>query len=143
MKTLIICGLVLSLAGCATVTRGTKEKVTVDVEPKDAIITTSIGHKCDTQPCEFKVKRKKSFTVTAKAPGFEEQTVSVKTRVATSGFAGAAGNVLVGGIIGIAVDGITGAPLEHTPNPVNIKLVPLNSKEANPDTEESGSEPTS
>jgi hypothetical protein len=38
--------------------------------------------------------------------------------------------VLVGGVIGMAVDASTGATLEHYPNPVMLTLVPLRKGEA-------------
>ncbi|WP_246529545.1 hypothetical protein [Microvirga zambiensis] len=49
----------------------------------------------------------------------------VQTRVAGSGAAGFAGNVLIGGLVGMGVDAATGATLEHFPNPVNASLAPL------------------
>lgn len=42
--------------------------------------------------------------------------------MATSGGAALAGNVLVGGIIGLGVDAATGASKELTPNPVRVTL---------------------
>ena len=42
--------------------------------------------------------------------------------MATSGGAALAGNVLVGGIIGLGVDAATGASKELTPNPVSVTL---------------------
>lgn len=36
-----------------------------------------------------------------------------------------AGNILVGGLIGIGVDAVTGATLDHFPNPAVISLVPV------------------
>lgn len=115
---------VLLLSGCATITRGTKEAVKIDVEPKNAIVTTSLGHKCKSQPCEFKISRKEAFTVTAKADGYKEETVHVKTGIGKSGAAGLGGNILLGGLVGIGVDALTKAANEHSPNPVVIRMVP-------------------
>lgn len=129
MKLLLTGVLVLSLGGCATVTRGRNEDVKIEVEPKNAIVTTTLGHRCETSPCEVEVKRKKSFSVTAKAEGYVEQTVNVESKVAGKGIAASAGNILVGGIVGVAVDGISGATLQHVPNPVIIKLVPVGGPE--------------
>ena len=42
--------------------------------------------------------------------------------MAASGGAALAGNVLVGGIIGLGVDAATGASKELTPNPVRVTL---------------------
>ena len=49
----------------------------------------------------------------------------VQTRVAGSGAAGFAGNVLIGGIIGMGVNAATGSTLEHYPSPVTASLAPL------------------
>ena len=49
----------------------------------------------------------------------------VGTKVAGEGVAGFAGNVLIGGVVGMAADAATGATLEHYPNPVSVTLEPL------------------
>ncbi len=51
--------------------------------------------------------------------------MQVGTRIANAGAAGFAGNVLVGGIIGMGVDAASGATLEHHPNPVVAVLQPV------------------
>jgi hypothetical protein len=48
----------------------------------------------------------------------------VSRLIAGAGAAGVAGNVLVGGLIGIGVDMATGASQDLVPNPVNVKLEP-------------------
>ena len=47
------------------------------------------------------------------------------TRIANAGAAGFAGNILLGGIIGMGVDAASGAALEHYPNPVVATLQPI------------------
>ena len=71
------------------------------------------------------MQRKDEFSITIAKPGYEPQTVPVMTRVAGAGVAGFAGNVLVGGVVGMGVDAVTGATLEHYPNPVSVALRPL------------------
>ena len=51
--------------------------------------------------------------------------VPVSTRIAGAGAAGFAGNILIGGVVGMGVDAATGSTLEHFPNPVLASLVPL------------------
>ena len=46
------------------------------------------------------------------------------TRFSGKGAAGMAGNVIVGGVIGVGVDAVSGATLDHYPNPVIFKLEP-------------------
>ncbi|EFL89861.1 hypothetical protein [Ahrensia sp. R2A130] len=112
----------LLLTGCASIARGTTEAIVINYTPANAQVTTSLGKNCTSSPCTIIVKRKDKFTVTATAPGYTPQTVPVLTKVQGGGAAGLAGNVLVGGIVGIGVDAATGAALDHYPNPVNINL---------------------
>ena len=51
--------------------------------------------------------------------------MQVGTRLASAGAVGFAGNVLVGGIVGMGVDAASGATLEHHPNPVVAVLQPV------------------
>jgi hypothetical protein len=71
------------------------------------------------------VSRKSEFVATFSKEGYESQDVMVQTRVAGSGVAGFAGNVLIGGVIGMGVDAATGSTLEHYPNPVTVSLAPM------------------
>jgi hypothetical protein len=114
----------LSMGGCATVTRGLDSQVQVNSDPPGATVQTSLSQQCVT-PCTLKVARKDEFTVTISKPGYEPQSIFVTTKLAEAGAAGFAGNVLVGGIVGMGVDAATGATLEHYPNPVTAALVPL------------------
>jgi hypothetical protein len=116
------CGMLL--ANCATVTRGTVNQIQIVSEPSDAEARTSIGHNCRT-PCTLTVDRKSEFTVSYAKEGYRETSVPVATRLAGAGAAGLAGNLLIGGIVGIVADAATGATLEHYPNPVSATLEPL------------------
>lgn len=62
------------------------------------------------------------FAVTFRKPGYRTEQVQVGTRVAGSGVAGFAGNLIVGGIVGMGVDAATGSTLEHYPNPVFVTM---------------------
>lgn len=119
-----LAGLVLMTTGCATVTRGTTGQVTFNSEPSGAQMRTSLGHTCPT-PCTLEISRKSEFVAVFTKDGYKEQQVPVATRVAGSGAAGFAGNVLVGGLVGMGVDAATGSTLEHFPNPVNVTLEAL------------------
>ncbi len=114
-----------SLAACATVTRGSKDAWVVNTEPSGAKVETSNGHQCPSTPCAIKISRKAEFIATITKPGYKTATVSVTHKTATAGAAGVAGNVLIGGVIGLGVDVATGASQDLTPNPVNLKLEPV------------------
>jgi hypothetical protein len=130
MKLIAVAMLGVAVSGCATVTRGTTNQVTVNSEPAGAEAITSTGLTCPMTPCTWEISRKTEFTVTFKKQGYQTQQVPVGTKIAGSGAAGFAGNVLVGGIVGMGVDAATGATLEHFPNPVFVTLEPVAGKAA-------------
>lgn len=123
-KLLVCVAAGMAVSGCATITRGTTDQVQIISDPSGADVRSSMGPTCIT-PCTLQVSRKDEFTVTISKPGFVEENVPVKTQIAGSGAAGFAGNVLIGGIIGMGADAYTGATMEHVPNPVSVTLRPL------------------
>ena len=90
-----------------------------------------MGYVCIT-PCTLQTDRKAEFSVIFTKPGFHTTEVPVTTRVAAGGAAGFAGNVILGGLVGMAADAATGATLEHFPNPVTVTMLPL--KKGEPDS---------
>jgi hypothetical protein len=113
-----------SLGACATVTRGAHQTWTVQTDPNGAKVETSNGFKCDQTPCTFRMKRKASFDVSITKDGYKSYHGKVMHQTASAGAAGMAGNVLVGGLIGIGVDAATGSTQEQKPNPLVVKLEP-------------------
>lgn len=113
--------LTLSLCGCATLSRGTTDEVAVISEPPGAAVTTTLGVGCAATPCTLEVARDATFTVTVAKPGYAGQSVTVETRLSSTGAALATENVATAGL-GLAVDAATGGALEHVPNPVSVTL---------------------
>ena len=111
----------LTFIGCASVTRGTKDVFVIETTPSGATATSSDGWQCQT-PCSMSVKRRGAFVVTVTKEGYETVTSTVNSSVDTAGGAAMAGNVIVGGIVGAAVDGMTGSMHSHKPNPLVISL---------------------
>lgn len=124
MKPFLAALTALCLGACATVVRGTSEDVSITSEPAGAAVKLSTGVTCET-PCALKIERKQEFVAAFAKPGYAPQEIPVGTRVAGSGVATSAGNILLGGVIGVGVDAYSGATLEHFPNPVHATLVPL------------------
>lgn len=117
-------GLVLSLAvtGCATITRGSTQALTIDSAPLGATASLSNGERCTT-PCTLKLKRKHPLAVEVCKAGYQPVITQILSQIAGAGAAGMAGNVLVGGLIGVGVDAATGATKDLTPNPLSVTLV--------------------
>ncbi len=124
LRAIIVASGVLSLGACATVTRGSNDAWQITSEPSGAKVETSNGHQRPATPCAIKMSRKSEFTATITKPGFKPATVTVTHKTSGAGAAGVAGNVLVGGLIGIGVDAVTGASQDLVPNPAHVVLEP-------------------
>src|SRR5262249_28616245 len=110
-------------AGCATITRGTHQAFTVESEPSGAHVTLSTGQVCDATPCVFqRIDREAEFGVTVTKAGYRTWTGQVTHQTAGGGAAGMAGNVILGGVIGAAIDANSGATQELVPNPLRVTL---------------------
>lgn len=94
----------------------------VNTEPSGAQVQTSNGMSCGSTPCALKMPRRSDLVVHITKKGCKNIDVNVTHKTADSGAAGVAGNVLVGGVIGLAVDASTGASQDLVPNPVQVKL---------------------
>lgn len=128
------------LSGCATVTRGTKDTLVVESDPPGAKVKLSNGLYGKT-PTSFKLSRKDHLTVTIEKAGYESLSIDVRPQISGAGGAGMAGNVLVGGIIGVAVDAGSGAMNDLKPNPISVKLNPISKTAIVPDVASSPAEP--
>jgi hypothetical protein len=76
------------------------------------------------------MKRKSEFVVTVSKDGYQTQEAHVHGVVKGGGAAGAAGNVIFGGIIGAGIDASNGSLMNLKPNPLQVTLVPVTSVEA-------------
>jgi hypothetical protein len=103
----------IALAGCASITRGHQDQVQITSVPPGATARTSMGHTCVT-PCSLQFSRKDEFSVVFTLAGYETREVPVRAQLANAGVAGFAGNVVLGGVVGMAVDAASGATLEHS-----------------------------
>jgi hypothetical protein len=123
MRFVLVVALASLCGGCATIIRGTTDEVGFNSVPSGAEVHTSNGLGCVT-PCTLTVKKNEEFIATFEKPGFLPQQIPVSRQVVGAGVAATAGNVILGGLIGVGVDAATGAGFEHTPNPVSAILQP-------------------
>jgi len=124
MKTLTVIAIAALVfgSGCATVTRGKNDVLVVNSEPQGAQVQLSNGMSCTSTPCTFKLPRKSTLGVTISKDKCKTVQTNVMHRTASAGAAGVAGNVILGGFIGLGVDAVTGASQELIPNPLNVTL---------------------
>ncbi len=121
-KPILLACAVLSMAGCATITRGSNDTLVVNSTPSGAQVKMSDGQTCNNTPCTFKVPQKSELNGLIAKQGCAHQQIRVSNKVAPGGSAAMAGNVFVGGIIGAGVDASSGAMLDLIPNPVEVTL---------------------
>jgi hypothetical protein len=127
IRLLLAAAIAMPCLGCASVTRGTTENISIATTPAGATAEISgleIPTACVT-PCVVLAKRSADITVTINKEGYEPQIIPLTKDIPGSGAAGFAGNLLLGGVIGMGVDAATGAALDHKPNPVIVTLQPV------------------
>ena|SRR5882757_3129899 len=127
MRFVGIVALAAALGGCASVTRGTTENISIASTPSGAEATISgleVPTACVT-PCAIVAKRSADISISFAKPGFETEIVTLIKEVPATGAAGFAGNIVAGGLVGMGVDAVTGAAQDHKPNPVIVTLQPI------------------
>ena len=138
-KILVLIVAAAALSNCASVTRGTMDKLEVKSNPQQADVRINRTDKAFTKkelasnpndgvvitgktPASFKLQRKGEYMVRVSKPGYLSSETRVTNSISGMGGAALAGNALVGGIIGVGVDAASGATKYLTPNPVDISL---------------------
>ena len=116
----------VTLGGCATIVKGTTQTVAIDTNPTGATCTvTREGAqlaKIESTPGKIELNRSKHALAVSCVKGPEYQNPTTQT--VESQFNGVtAGNILIGGLIGVAVDASTGANNTY-PEQVTVNLVP-------------------
>ena len=127
IRLLVAAALGLPCIGCASISRGTTENISIVSTPPGATAELSgldNPTSCVT-PCVVVAKRSAEITVTINKEGYEPQVIPLVKEVPPTGAAGFAGNVILGGVVGMGVDAVTGAAQDHKPNPVTVTLQPL------------------
>ena len=114
----------LLLSGCATVVSGTSQTVAISSTPQGAYCSVSRGGgqvgAISSTPGNVSVgKSGSALSVTCSKPGYQSAT-----SFANSSFNGwTFGNIVVGGLIGVAVDASTGANFDY-PASIDVPMQP-------------------
>lgn len=107
----------LLLCGCATIIHGSKQKIGISSSPtgaKVSIDSTDFG----VTPMFAKLSRRKEHIVRIEMKGYQiaEFTITKSTSPWILG------NILIGGLIGLAVDAASGGIYELSPDQLNAEL---------------------
>jgi hypothetical protein len=112
------------LAGCASISHGTTQQIAVTTEPPGATCTLSrqalsIATIAETPGMALVQRDKRDILASCSKPGYQTAIRTLHSGVADSSF----GNILAGGLIGVAIDSANGADNEY-PASVSIPLMP-------------------
>lgn len=104
LKALLGIILVLHLAGCATIFKGTKEEVKFDSEPAGAQVIVN-GMVIGMTPCAFKLESKGQYMIEIRKEGHQIWGMTLTNHI------GAGWIILdiLGGLIPVIIDAATGA----------------------------------
>ena len=109
------------LSGCATIVHlGGNEERNVSSEPAGAKVVID-GTERGVTPLATKVERKKDHAVVLTKEGFEENQSRVESHLSWW----VAGNVILGGLVGILVDVLSGGGYTIEPDAVAVTLKPI------------------
>lgn len=116
----LLCVSCVMLSSCATIMTGRHQTIPVMTQPSGA--TATCGVQTIITPGELTLLRAGGpYIVTIKKDGYWQETVIIKKTLSGA----TAGNLILGGIIGIGVDAATGAMHKLTPEEINILLKPI------------------
>lgn len=109
--------MVASTAACATIVQGSNQGVAVNSTPAGAAITVD-GQSMGTTPAVLRLARNNAHTVRLEMPGYAPYELKLERKM--SGWVW--GNLAFGGIVGVIVDGSTGAMYRLSPGEVNAGM---------------------
>jgi hypothetical protein len=105
------------LGGCATVVNGTTQTIPVSSSPSGASIFAD-GRFMGTTPCQVELSRRTSHVLSFEKEGYEPTSVAISREISAM----TAGNVLIGGLIGLGVDAVSGANYRLVPESISVSL---------------------
>lgn len=114
-----LCALMFLAAACATIVSGGTQKIKVTSTPSGVTVTADPGGHRVTTPAEMALSRKGG----PYRLKFEKQGYAPIEMNLSSGMNGWLwGNILIGGLIGIAIDFVSGAAYKLSPETVDANL---------------------
>ncbi len=113
----LMLGIVVLLSGCATIIHGSKQTVGIASNPTKATVTVD-GQEFGQTPVNASLSRKDNHIVVINLEGYSPYETTLTRKV--DGWI--AGNIVIGGLIGLAVDAITGGMYKLTPDQIQAEL---------------------
>lgn len=122
MKKLLVMLMVVAVvlvSGCATVVNTTMQDVEISSTPANAKVYVD-GQLVGQAPLSHKLLRKENHTVRLELEGYNDHEMTLERSV--SGWVW--GNIVIGGLIGLVVDSVSGGIYKLTPGQVEAEMEP-------------------
>jgi hypothetical protein len=114
----LLCSLLtLSGSGCCTIMSGSTQKIPISSTPSGARVTADNGTSITT-PGSIVLERKIRHTLVAEYPGCKEQQQQLQPKLNNWVWA----NILIGGLIGLVIDIVSGSVNELQPKEVHFRF---------------------
>ncbi len=118
----IICYMLVGLTGCATIMHGSSQTIAISTDPPDAMVRA--GGNTFKSPAQVTLRGDADYIITAEKEGYEPGQGTVSHSVHWPTFLG---NIILGGLIGWAIDFSSGSAYKLEPENLTV---PLKSKAA-------------
>lgn len=114
-----LAAVLLLASGCATVFHGSRQIIPIQSSPSGATVTTTPSTGQYPTPANLNLARKDSYVLAFSHPGYSNAWFTVHSSI-SGGYVVA--DVLLTGLLGVVVDGITGAWYNLSPREVAVTL---------------------
>jgi hypothetical protein len=106
--------------GCATIINGSSQEIAISSTPDGAEVWID-GARMGMTPTKVTLKRKNDYVVAVKKEGFREATLKIESEVSPW----IAGNILLGGLIGLGIDFASGGAYHLNPGQLDFNMKDL------------------
>jgi predicted small secreted protein len=119
-RILVLLSSALLLAGCGTMLHGPRQDILVQSSVPGASVQSSPTSVTVAAPGTLSLERKNNYVLTFTAPGYSPATVNVTNSI---GVGTVIADVLLTGLVGVVVDGLTGSWYGLNPETASATLV--------------------
>jgi hypothetical protein len=119
VRVVVLSASVFLLAGCGAILHGSRQNLDVQSSPSGAHVETSPATGAYTTPTTLNLERKNSYVLTFTSPGYNPATFNIQHNIGTGTVIA---DVLLTGLVGVLVDGLTGSWYGLTPESANVTL---------------------
>ncbi|MFM1884962.1 MAG: hypothetical protein RL026_119 [Pseudomonadota bacterium] len=116
-----VAGLALGLGACASLRPPPLDLVEISTDPDAATVLSPDGQRCTT-PCSLELARDRDWRLRVQREGYQPVDVTVRSVQGGREVRPVAGNVVIGGQLGLGLDAATGATRRLEPAVIRLQL---------------------